>query len=181
MDSLNYLKAVNGGQLHFADGTVKHIPHWGDPAWAHFFCVRHAEKAKDDAQDPGLSTEGEARAERLGRIMADVGLDSVYATPYRRTQLTAEPVQRRGHTPPVVTYKPNDQDEWLLGLLPNSPGKKLLIVGHQNTIPQLLNQLAGGGFDFDNIPDSDFGRFYVVATQGIGDDTEPMEVLEVRY
>lgn len=177
MDSLIYLKAVKDGQLHFADGSAQVIPHWGDSEWAHFFCVRHAEKERGDPRDPNLSTEGEARAERLGRILAEAGLDSVYATPFRRSQLTAEPVQRRGHTPPVVIYSPEEQEEWILELLPNSRGKKMVIVGHQNTIPQLLNQLAGGGFDYDNIPDADFGKFFVVATKGIGET----EVLELRY
>jgi 2,3-bisphosphoglycerate-dependent phosphoglycerate mutase len=177
MDSLNYLKAVKDGQMHFADGTLQAIPHWGDTTWIHIFCVRHAEKDKVDPHDPGLTAEGEARAERLGRILAETGLDSVYSTPYRRNQLTAEPVQRRGHTPPVITYRPENQEEWIPELLENSLGKKLLIVGHQNNIPQLLNQLTEAGFDFDNIPDSDFGQFYVVATQGIGKSI----ILELRY
>jgi phosphohistidine phosphatase SixA len=173
----SYLQAVKEGLLYFSDGSSKPIPHWGDPMWTHFFCVRHAEKAKDDPRDPVLTAEGQARAERLGRIMAEAGLDAVYASPYRRTQLTAEPVQRRGNTPPVVTYKPDRQTEWILELLQTAQGKKLLVVGHQNTVPQLLNQLNGGGFEFDNISDGDFGRFFVAATKGIGET----EIMELRY
>ncbi|MBC7774486.1 MAG: histidine phosphatase family protein [Phycisphaerae bacterium] len=177
MDTLNYLKAVKDGQLHFADGSAQAIPHWGDPAWTHFFCVRHAEKDDNDPYDPELSAPGDARAEHLGRIMAEAGLDLAYTTPFRRAQLTAEPVQRRGHTPPPIKYEPGNQEEWLLELLPNTRGKKIMIVGHQNTIPQLLNQLNGGGFDFENIPNHDFGKFFVVATKGIG----ATEIIEVRY
>jgi len=177
MDAFNYLKAVKDGQLHFADGAIQDIPHWDDPAWTHFFCVRHAEKDDHEANDPELSTEGEARAEHLGRIMAEAGLDAVYSSPSRRAKLTAEPVQRRGRTAPVLEYEPGNQVEWLLELLPESRGKKIMIVGHQNTIPHLLNQLNGGGFDFDNIPNHDFGKFFVVATKGVGET----EVIEVRY
>ncbi len=177
MDSLNYLKAVKNGQLTFADGSTLAIPHWDDPAWAHFFCVRHAEKEDNDLFDPELSAQGDARAEHLGRILAEAGLDAVYTSPSRRAQLTAEPVQRRGHTPLPIKYEPGNQEEWLLELLPNIHGKKILIVGHQNTIPHLLNQLNGGGFDFANIPNHDFGKFFVVATKGIGET----EVIEVRY
>jgi phosphohistidine phosphatase SixA len=177
MDSLNYLKAVKNGQLHFADGSTQDIPHWGDPAWTHLFCVRHAEKDRDEPHDPGLTTEGEARAERLGRIMSEAGLDGVYASPARRAQLTAEPVQRRGNTPPVETYAPEDQEDWIVELLTISQGKKILIVGHQDSVPRLLNQLNGGGFDFDNISNSDFGKLFVVATKGIGET----EVMELRY
>ncbi|MFN0174001.1 MAG: SixA phosphatase family protein [Saprospiraceae bacterium] len=177
MDPLNYLKSVKDGQLHFADGSIQAIPHWGDPAWTHFFCVRHAEKDDNDPYDPELSTAGEARAEHLGRIMADSGLDLVFASGARRVQLTAEPVQRRAHTAAVQMYEPGNQEEWLLELLPESRGKKIMVVGHQNTIPYLLNQLNGGGFDFDNIPNYDFGKFFVVATKGIGQT----EVMEFRY
>jgi phosphohistidine phosphatase SixA len=176
VDSLNYLQSVKNGQLIFADGKTESIPHWGDSTWMHIICVRHAEKAKDDPKDPLLTPEGTARAERLGRILAEAGLDSVYASPYRRTRLTAEPVQRRGNTPQIVTYLPDKQAEWFPTVLEHSRGKKLLVVGHQNTIPQLLNQLDGS-LRFDNIPDLDYGRFYVVATQGIGKTT----IIECRY
>lgn len=177
MDSLNYLQSVKNGQLHFADGSMQLIPHWDELGWIHIFCVRHAEKDRYEIHDPGLNADGEARAERLGRILSEAGLDGVFATPTRRALLTAEPVQRRAHTPPVATYVPEEQDEWLLDLLAQGSGKKYLVVGHQATIPHLLNQLKGGGFDFDNIPNSDFGQFYLVCTQGIGRS----EILQLRY
>lgn len=177
MDTLQYLSAVKDGQLLFADGATQEIPHWQDPAWTHFFCVRHAEKAEDDPYDPELSALGDARAERLGRIMAEAGLDAVYTTPAKRTRLTAEPVCRRGETPPVITYEPGKQEEWLIELLPQSQGKKIMVVGHQNNIPYLLNQLKGGGFEFDHISNYNFGKFFVAITQGIGNT----EILELRY
>lgn len=178
MDTFNYLQSVDHGQLHFADGAVTAIPHWEDPSWAHLFLVRHADKAKDEGPiDPGLSAEGEARAERLGRIFSASGLDTVFATPTKRAQKTAEPVQRRAHTPSVETYNPDEQASWLHENLPLWMGKKILIVGHQYTVPHLLNQLKGRGFDFDNIPNADYGQVYIVATKGIGET----EILALRY
>jgi phosphohistidine phosphatase SixA len=173
----NYLKAVKDGQLHFADGSTKSIPHWGEAGWAHFFCVRHAEKAKDSPVDPLLTADGAARAERLGRILAEARLDSVYVSAFKRAQLTAEPVVRRGQTPPAVIYSPNEQAEWLEALLPSLAGKRVLVVGHVDSVPALLNQLNGGGFDFDNIPSHDYGRLYIAATKGLGQT----EFLELRY
>ncbi|MBK6994371.1 MAG: histidine phosphatase family protein [Lewinellaceae bacterium] len=89
-----------------------------------FFCVRHAEKEDNDPYDPELSTTGEARAEHLGRIMAEAGLDLVFASGARRVQQTAEPVQRRAHTAASLKcMKPENQEEWLLNLLLKA-GKK---------------------------------------------------------
>lgn len=176
MHTLNYLKAVKDGHLHFADGSTQGIPHWGDPDWMHIFCVRHAEK-EDGLADPELNAMGDARAEHLGRILSEAGLDAVYSTPTRRTRLTAEPVQRRAFLEPVEMYEPEDQETWLLELLADNMGKKVLIVGHQHNIPHLLNQLKGGGFAFEHISGYDYGRFFVAATQGIG----ATEVLEARY
>ncbi len=177
MNSLNYLQSVKNGQLYFADGTIQDIPHWGDSAWTHFFCVRNADRDQNDLHDPGLSAEGEARAEHLGRILSEAGLDAVFATPSRRAQLTAEPVVRRAHTPPVETYELEGQEAWLLEVLAQRPGKQYLLIGHKASVAHLLNQLKGHGFEFDNMPNSDFGLFYVVATKGIGET----EVLELRY
>lgn len=173
----NYLTAIKDGQLYFANGSYKPIPHWGEAGWTHFFCVRHAEKAKDTFNDPGVTAEGAARAERLGRILAEAHLDSVYATPFKRTQLTAEPVVRRGRTPPTVTYFPQKQAEWIEELLPSLAGKHILVVGHVDSVPALLNQLNGGGFDFDNIPDYDYGRLYIAAVKDFGQ----AEIMELRY
>ena len=176
MDSLNYLKAVKNGELHFADGSIQCIPHWNSSNATHIFFVRHAEKDRNELHDPVLSTEGEARAERLGRIMAEAGLDSLYASPARRSQLTAAPVQRRGNTPPIEIYDPADLEDWILVLACDSMGKKIMIVGHQDSIPQMLNGLFGGCSEFDNISNTDFGKFYVVAISEVD-----MEVNEFRY
>lgn len=177
MDSYNYLQRVEDGELHFADGTRQAIPNWGDILSTHLFCVRHAEKSKADPHDPDLTAEGEARAERLGRIMAGAGLNAVYTTVYRRAQLTAEPVSRRGNVPVVEIYELEEQDEWIENSMPFWGGERILIVGHQHNIPHLLNHLNGGGFDYDNIPDSDYGKLFIAITRGIGDT----EVLELRY
>ena len=177
MDELNYLLAVQNGQLVFADGSTRAIPHWGESAYTHIFCVRHAEKDRDELHNPGLDAMGKARAEHLGRVLAEAGLDAVFVTPYRRAQDTAEPVVRRGNTAPAQIYFPEDQEEWIAEVLQTYQGKKLLIVGHQFTIPHLLNQLHGHGFDFENIPDSDCGQFFVVSTLGIGHS----EILTTRY
>ena len=170
------LTAINYNLLVFSDGTTLGIPHWGETGFVTFFFVRHAERLMDGSKDPELTAEGTARAARLGQIMENCRIDSIYATPYKRTQQTAEPLLQHGKYPSIITYLPEKQIELLDKLLPSSGGKTLFIVGHQNTVPMSLNYLKGD-FSFRNIADFDFGKFYIAVTNEIGNT----EILTLDY
>ena len=171
------LLAIADGKALLSDSTTIAIPHYGDTAYTIFFCVRHAEKRKDQGDNPELTTEGAARAERLGMIMKAEKLERVFSTNYKRTVQTAEAVRKKAEkTPPGATYPPAIQDAWLDETLQTGKGKHFLVVGHQNTVPQLLNQLKGGTA-YQNIPDNEHGRFYIAVTKGVGQT----EVIELHY
>src|SRR5436190_22872808 len=77
------------------------------------FIVRHAEKASGgDAKDPLLSEAGRARAESLATTLKDAGITAIYATEFKRTQLTAEPVARAAHV--ETTIVPARETEQLI-------------------------------------------------------------------
>jgi broad specificity phosphatase PhoE len=160
-----------------SDSTFVAIPHYNDPEYSIFYCVRHAEKRLDQGDNPDLTTEGEARAKQLGIILSSERLDRVFSTSYKRTIQTAETVRRNSEKPAAgSTYPANMQDVWLDELLLAGGGKRYLVVGHQNTIPQLLNRLKGSA-EFENIPEDVYDRFYIAVTKGAGQT----EVLEFRY
>ncbi|HRI58313.1 MAG TPA: histidine phosphatase family protein, partial [Saprospiraceae bacterium] len=161
-----------------SDSTFIPIPHYSDPAYTIFYCVRHAEKRKDQGDNPELSDEGVDRAKQLSIIMSGEKLDKVFSTNYKRTIQTAETVRKgAGKKPPAAaTYPPAMQDAWLDEALSDSKGKHFLVVGHSNTIPELLNRLTGSA-TYQNIPDDDYDRFYIAVTKGIGQT----EVVELRY
>lgn len=107
-----------------------------------FVLVRHAEKAKDDPKDPTLSEAGIARAERLAASLADARVLAVYATPYRRTQLTAAPTAR-SHGLDVRTYDAAlPATEFAQQLRTSHRRDTVLVVGHSNTIPALAGALC---------------------------------------
>lgn len=173
---LPLITAISDGQLRFADGSSRPIPHYGDSAHVILYCARHCEKAKDGTKDPDLTAEGQARAERLGRILSDAKIDRVCTTPYKRTMQTGEAVQRQTGNPPFETYPPDAQAVWLESVLAAGGGKQYFVAGHSNTVPQLLNLLVGK-IQFQDIADDEFGMLYVAVTAGLG----KTEVIECRY
>ena len=171
------LLAIMDGDAVFTDSTFVRIPHYGDTEYTIFYCVRHAEKRMDQGNNPSLTPEGEARATRLGKIMAQVRLDKACSTSFKRTVQTAEAIRKEMAEPPSAeTYPPDLQDGWLDAKLSEGKGKRYLVVGHQNTIPQLLNRLKGSKV-YPDMPDDEHGLLYVAITKGIGQT----EVLELRY
>lgn len=171
------LLSIVDGKAVMSDSTFTAIPHYGNPDYIFFYCVRHAEKRTDQGDNPDLSEEGKARAKQLGVILTEAHIDRVFSTTYQRTIQTAETVRRNTAKPPAAsTFPPNLQDVWLDQTLSEGANKRYLVVGHSNTIPQLLNRLTGDS-TYQNIPDGDYGRFYIAVTKGIGQT----EVLEFRY
>jgi broad specificity phosphatase PhoE len=131
--------------------------------------VRHAEKALGTIDDPPLSPEGEQRSERLALIFGEAAgaghLDAIYVTNTRRTQQTAAPLAARLHLVPVVLPAAD-----VLGaaarLLNEHRGDTVLVVGHSNTLPQLVRELSGK--QIEPIPDDDFGEIYVLSVPRFG-------------
>ena len=56
-----------------------------------YFLIRHAEKDRSDSENknPSLTEKGKQRAILWSQILADYGVEAVYATDYKRTQETA--------------------------------------------------------------------------------------------
>ena len=117
------------------------------------YLVRHAEKAEgwpeaDKALDPfwPLSPAGIARARALGPRFAGAGLAAVYASRTVRAFSTGLPVAEAAGAPLVVdpasSAKP-EMDAFLARLRERHPADRaVLVVGHSNTVPELLRRLG---------------------------------------
>ena len=121
------------------------------------FIVRHADKAGTGGKDPDLSVQGQKRADALAHILKDSQITSVFVTEFKRTQETAAPAAREAHVSPTVVSA-NDIGalvEKLRALNGNA-----LVVGHGNTIPDLLKAL--GIATPVSIPEDDYTEIFVV-------------------
>jgi len=125
------------------------------------FLVRHAERADTKegsaptmAADPDLSPAGRNRAAYLATVLKDANITAIYVTEFKRTQQTAAPLAKAlGLTVKTVSAS-NTAD--LLKQLESSQGN-VLVVGHSNTVPEVVRGLgvasvvAIGDAEFDNL------------------------------
>lgn len=105
--------------------------------------VRHAEKETFDPKDkdPDLSPEGKQRAQDLAKYLKGQKIDSIFSTNYKRTKLTGFPTADKIGLS-IETYDAADQKTFAQGLLKNAIGKKILVIGHSNTVLELLGSFG---------------------------------------
>ena len=125
--------------------------------------VRHAEKADDDPKDPSLSEAGRTRAVQLAKMLNDIGVDALYATPYRRTTETLAPLSSTRNIP-ISSYPPPGV-EAIKKIVRASRGKVMVIAGHSNTIPFIVNELIKEQ-RFPEMDESEYGKIWVLIFDG---------------
>jgi broad specificity phosphatase PhoE len=132
--------------------------------------IRHAEKDTVNTVDPALSAAGEARAALLARMFGEAGsvgrIDAIYVSDTLRSRSTAAPLASRLGLVPIVDGG-DDPKALARRVLTENSGKRVLIVGHVNTVPAIIGVLS----DRDDIPkmdEHDFGTMYVVTVPRIG-------------
>jgi phosphohistidine phosphatase SixA len=133
--------------------------------------LRHAEK-ETTGDDPDLSASGKTRAERLPRVFENVQPDAFYATSFTRTRQTLAPwAAQTGKS--IATYDPKDQPAFAQALKKQA-GKTLVVAGHSNTIPALVNLLLGTG-KYQPLADSVYNQIWVVEIKGVAATHKKME------
>lgn len=104
-----------------------------------YFVMRHLHTPKGE-RDPDLTEEGRRQAALLADRLAPERVAAIHVSDYRRTRQTAAPLAARLGLTPIV-YDPADT----LGLVARvrAGPKPVLIVGHSNTVPEIVAQLGG--------------------------------------
>ena len=132
--------------------------------------VRHAEKASAGGNDPELSVAGQKRADTLARILKDSQITAVFVTEFKRTQQTASPTARVAHVSPTVV--PAADIPGLVAKLRALNGNAL-VVGHGNTIPDLMKAL--GIATSVTVPEDDYTEIFLVSL------SDPSQLLRLHY
>jgi phosphohistidine phosphatase SixA len=106
------------------------------------YVVRHAEKDPTPGlADPGLTPAGEARAQLLAQRLARRKPVALFTTDTRRTRATLAPLaQVTGLT--LEVYDAKEPAALAARLRQQYAGKKVVVVGHSNTLLPLLAALG---------------------------------------
>lgn len=105
--------------------------------------VRHAEKAEDDPRDPALSEAGQARALALAQALAASPPDAIYATHLRRTVQTAWPTHGASGAALSIRSAQEPAADLASHILERHARGTILVVGHSNTLPDIVQALTG--------------------------------------
>lgn len=128
------------------------------------YIIRHAEKELT-VEEPPITEAGKARASAWGEMLQNVGLDIVITSDALRTRQTGEIIAARLGVPKNSIHRAD-----ITGLIDtlgfDHEEDTVLIVGHAETIPGILQKL--GVAEKIEISQTDFANLFVVFRPGVG-------------
>lgn len=145
------------------------------------FVVRHAERADAAgaqpqagmmANDPPLSAAGQERARKLAALLASAEIKHIFTTEYQRTRQTAAPLAEKAGVEAIAS---SARDASVLFEQLHKAAGNVLVVGHSNTVPELLKRL--GVTTAISIGESEYDNLFVVVRATSGEPT----LIRLRY
>jgi phosphohistidine phosphatase SixA len=133
------------------------------------FVLRHCETLGSFG-DPPLSPQGRDRAARIGLMLRSVGAQRVLHTQTTRSRETATDVARVLRVA-AGSYDMLDPEPVTRRMVDG--GGVWVIVGHSNTVPDLVKRL-GGNAGTDLIPETVYDRIFMVVRAAGGAMTVPL-------
>jgi len=106
-----------------------------------------------------------ARAEALADKLINEPISRIYATTLQRTQQTVA-LLAKAKGVAIVPLDPNDTDELVRRIKTDDPGQVIVVAGHSNTIPGIIQAL--NGTVVEPIEEHQFDRIYKVVLSADG-------------
>ncbi len=131
-----------------------------------YYIVRHAEKATQEvnmSSDVPLTDKGKERAEALKEELKNKKIAYIFSTNTIRTKSTAQPTADYFHVP-IEIYGPRPDSAFIRLLI--SKKKNTLIVGHSNTVDDIVNMLTGKISVDADLSDNEYDNLFIVKVKG---------------
>ena len=135
--------------------------------------IRHAERldAAPGDNNPHLSADGHSRARLLVHVLNPANISAIYTSEYVRTQETAQPLAEALGVSPVEGLEASQIKK---DIQVNHSGKTVLVVGHTDTVPEVLELLGDGSHEID--PD-EFDNMFIATVLG----ENSVRVIRLKY
>jgi len=134
-------------------------------AEAVYYLFRHAEKTRE-AEDPGLTAEGQARADNLAEFLKDKGVTRIFSSDTRRARDTVVPLAEKLDLD-IELYDPKKLPEFAEQL--KTMDGVIVVSGHSNTTSELAALISG--LAAEPMPESEYDRLYQVHINDSGTAT----------
>ncbi|HEX5653533.1 MAG TPA: phosphoglycerate mutase family protein [Chitinophagaceae bacterium] len=139
-----------------------------------YFIVRHAEKAvispepgKMMESNPPLSEAGKVRAFVLRDELKGQNIRHIFSTNTLRTISTAQPLQEQNKIQSIGLYSSSrdSMDAFIVKIKSITKGN-VLVVGHSNTVDDLVNKLTGRNDVPGDLQDAEYDNLFIVTKKG---------------
>ena len=132
-----------------------------ETAVTRIFIVRHAEK--ETGKDPALTAAGNIRSGDLMRALKNEGVQKIYVSQYRRTQMTGDSMRLQLSIDTVHYTADTICDNLVNAIMEHGDfGKTIVIIAHSNTIPKIIRKLGVTDFPQTDLPDAEFDNLFLV-------------------
>ncbi len=140
--------------------------------------IRHADRdvppvGTPDDPGPSLSDKGIARSKTLVHVLSTAGIQAVYTSHFTHAKMTAKPFLVAHSDLPTVRL--DAATELKDHILTHHAGQTVLVVGHSNTVPELIKLLGGPSLPI--IDDCEFDNLFVLVKHS----TAKASVSKLKY
>lgn len=139
------------------------------------YILRHTEKADDVSEDPELSPLGIKHAKYWKKVLQHIEFNQVLTTDFRRNIQTAKLLSAESSVNPELYY-PMSFD--VLKFIRQIQGQTVLIIGHSNTIPDMVNRLIGES-KYPPMSHNNYDLLFTITINKNGDTSSSMLHIEM--
>ncbi|MCF6287858.1 MAG: winged helix-turn-helix domain-containing protein [Proteobacteria bacterium] len=139
------------------------------------FILRHAEKSSANQEDPTLSELGIKHANYWKTVLQHIDFDRVFTTSFTRNMQTAEVISTDLNIKPEIYYPMSFE---VLKFVQEIQGQKVLIIGHSNTIPDMVNRLIDET-KYPPMSHKNYNLMYLITINKNGDTSSSLMHIEM--
>jgi 2,3-bisphosphoglycerate-dependent phosphoglycerate mutase len=166
---------INLPAVHITDDEAREIQPVSQSNVTQIYILRHTEKQDDTAEDPILSAAGIARAKYWKKVLQNIEFDQVFTTNFKRNIQTAKLISDANSIKPELYYPMSFDVLKFLNLIKN---QKVLIIGHSNTIPDMVNRLINET-QYPPMSHENYNILYIITIHDNGDTSSSMLHIEM--